>query len=132
MIGNDNGQFKWGQSAFGMSSRNITVTQDGATQANYLNGELLDLFGNWQKSRINLDEKLTINEYVDQGTGETYHRLMINKSTLNKADKRKLVLCFDGTAGKFSGTQNTNVVKLVELLKKDDPSQQMIYYQVYL
>ncbi|KAF8600938.1 hypothetical protein BDV93DRAFT_421482, partial [Ceratobasidium sp. AG-I] len=40
---------------------------------------------------------------------------------------RTLVLCFDGTSNHFSN-QNTNVVKLMELLKKTDPSRQMVRY----
>lgn len=41
---------------------------------------------------------------------------------------RTLVLCFDGTADKFDG-DNTNIVKLFSLLRKDDRNQQMVYYQ---
>ncbi|CAE6419399.1 unnamed protein product, partial [Rhizoctonia solani] len=37
---------------------------------------------------------------------------------------RSIILCFDGTSNHFSN-QNTNVVKMVELLKKDDPAEQM-------
>ncbi|KAF8596212.1 hypothetical protein BDV93DRAFT_406835, partial [Ceratobasidium sp. AG-I] len=40
---------------------------------------------------------------------------------------RTLVLCFDGTSNHFSN-KNTNVVKLMELLKKTDPSRQMVRY----
>lgn len=43
--------------------------------------------------------------------------------------KRTLVLCFDGTGDQFNAT-NSNVVKFVSVLKKDDSSQQMVYYQV--
>jgi Uncharacterized alpha/beta hydrolase domain (DUF2235) len=42
---------------------------------------------------------------------------------------RTLVLCFDGTGEQFN-TDNSNVVQLVSLLKKDDNSQQVVYYQV--
>lgn len=41
---------------------------------------------------------------------------------------RTLVLCFDGTASQFDG-DNTNVVKLFSLLKKDEPGKQLVYYQ---
>ncbi|KAK0504323.1 hypothetical protein EDD18DRAFT_1305975 [Armillaria luteobubalina] len=41
---------------------------------------------------------------------------------------RTLVLCFDGTASEYE-KDNTNVVKLFSLLKKDDSSQQLCYYQ---
>lgn len=42
---------------------------------------------------------------------------------------RTLVLCFDGTGDQFDA-DNSNIVKLVSLLKKDDSSKQMVYYQV--
>ncbi|KZO94580.1 hypothetical protein CALVIDRAFT_599948 [Calocera viscosa TUFC12733] len=41
---------------------------------------------------------------------------------------RRLVLCFDGTANLFDET-NTNVVRLVSYLKKDDLQEQQVYYQ---
>ncbi|KAG8876165.1 hypothetical protein FRB97_004372, partial [Tulasnella sp. 331] len=44
------------------------------------------------------------------------------------ASGRTLILCFDGTTNEF-GTDNTNVIKLFQLLKKDDPGTQLVYYQ---
>ncbi|KAF8224463.1 hypothetical protein L208DRAFT_1311097 [Tricholoma matsutake] len=41
---------------------------------------------------------------------------------------RTLVLCFDGTGDQFS-TYNSNIVHFVSLLRKDDKSKQMVYYQ---
>ncbi|TFK23045.1 hypothetical protein FA15DRAFT_670876 [Coprinopsis marcescibilis] len=41
---------------------------------------------------------------------------------------RTLVLCFDGTSNEYDA-DNTNVVKLFALLKKDDFDQQLCYYQ---
>ncbi|PBK59689.1 hypothetical protein ARMSODRAFT_1071279 [Armillaria solidipes] len=41
---------------------------------------------------------------------------------------RTLVLCFDGTGDQFD-TDNSNIVQLFSLLKKDDRSKQMVYYQ---
>jgi uncharacterized protein (DUF2235 family) len=41
---------------------------------------------------------------------------------------RTLVLCFDGTGDQFD-TDNSNIVEFFGLLKKDDPSQQLVYYQ---
>ncbi|KIJ94743.1 hypothetical protein K443DRAFT_683528 [Laccaria amethystina LaAM-08-1] len=41
---------------------------------------------------------------------------------------RTLVLCFDGTSSKYD-EENTNVVKLFALLKKDDSEEQLCYYQ---
>jgi uncharacterized protein (DUF2235 family) len=64
---------------------------------------------------------------------------------------RTLVLCFDGTGdyfdadvcvdifyprwpfhrtAPFSVSQNSNIVQFFSMLKKDDKSQQMVYYQV--
>ncbi|KAF8812681.1 hypothetical protein BYT27DRAFT_7182384 [Phlegmacium glaucopus] len=41
---------------------------------------------------------------------------------------RTLVLCFDGTGDQFD-TDNSNIVEFFGLLKKDDPSVQLVYYQ---
>lgn len=43
-------------------------------------------------------------------------------------ERRTLVLCFDGTGDQFDG-DNSNVVQLCSMLKKDDSSKQMVYYQ---
>ncbi|TFK66192.1 hypothetical protein BDN72DRAFT_871607 [Pluteus cervinus] len=43
-------------------------------------------------------------------------------------EHRTLVLCFDGTGDQFDD-DNSNVVNFFSLLKKDDPSQQLVYYQ---
>jgi hypothetical protein len=42
---------------------------------------------------------------------------------------RTLILCFDGTGDQFDA-DNSNVVRLVSLLKKDDQDKQLVYYQV--
>ena len=42
---------------------------------------------------------------------------------------RTLVLCFDGTGDQFDA-DNSNIVQLVSLLKKDDKTKQLVYYQV--
>ncbi|KAH7926861.1 hypothetical protein BV22DRAFT_1008135 [Leucogyrophana mollusca] len=41
---------------------------------------------------------------------------------------RTLVLCFDGTGDQFDA-DNSSIVQLFSMLKKDDKSQQMVYYQ---
>ncbi|PPQ62874.1 hypothetical protein CVT24_006272 [Panaeolus cyanescens] len=41
---------------------------------------------------------------------------------------RTLVLCFDGTGDQFD-QDNSNVVELFSMLKKDDPGEQLVYYQ---
>ena len=42
---------------------------------------------------------------------------------------RSLVLCFDGTNNQF-GEYNSNIVRFVSLLEKDDRNKQLVYYQV--
>ncbi|KIY43685.1 hypothetical protein FISHEDRAFT_53643 [Fistulina hepatica ATCC 64428] len=44
---------------------------------------------------------------------------------------RTLVLCFDGTGDQFDA-DNSNIVKFFSLLKKDDKSAQVVYYQACL
>lgn len=42
---------------------------------------------------------------------------------------RMLVVCFDGTGDQFD-SDNSNIVQLMTMLKKDDKTKQMVYYQV--
>jgi len=41
---------------------------------------------------------------------------------------RTLVVCFDGTGDQFQ-SDNSNVVKFVSMLSKEDPDKQLVYYQ---
>ncbi|KAF8868075.1 hypothetical protein CPB84DRAFT_1858548 [Gymnopilus junonius] len=41
---------------------------------------------------------------------------------------RTLVVCFDGTGDQFD-SDNSNIVQFVSLLKKDDRTKQLVYYQ---
>lgn len=41
---------------------------------------------------------------------------------------RTMVLCFDGTGDQFDD-DNSNIVNFFSMLKKDDPNQQLVYYQ---
>ncbi|QRV79027.1 choline transport protein [Ceratobasidium sp. AG-Ba] len=41
---------------------------------------------------------------------------------------RNLILCFDGTGDQYDN-DNSNIVRFFQLLKKDDRSKQMVYYQ---
>ncbi|KDR86028.1 hypothetical protein GALMADRAFT_399158 [Galerina marginata CBS 339.88] len=41
---------------------------------------------------------------------------------------RTVILCFDGTGDQFDD-DNSNIVNFFTMLKKDDPEQQMVYYQ---
>ncbi|CAE6377862.1 unnamed protein product [Rhizoctonia solani] len=125
MIGNDNASFKWGRSAFERTGCDFKLIDEPGTCACILAGKLVDLNGEYRDAFINLDERLKVEEYIDAGTNETYHRLTGKEYP---TPERTLILCFDGTSNHFSN-MNTNVVKLVELLKKDDPSKQMVYYQ---
>ncbi|KAI0003870.1 hypothetical protein BJV74DRAFT_490807 [Russula compacta] len=43
-------------------------------------------------------------------------------------EARRLVLCFDRAGGQFSA-DNSNIVQFFSMLKKDDASQQIVYYQ---
>ncbi|CAA7270707.1 unnamed protein product [Cyclocybe aegerita] len=45
-----------------------------------------------------------------------------------ESPSRTLVLCFDGTGDQFD-SDNSNVVEFFSMLKKDDPSRQLVYYQ---
>ncbi|KAJ3741442.1 hypothetical protein DFH05DRAFT_1506115 [Lentinula detonsa] len=47
---------------------------------------------------------------------------------LNAHPYRTLVLCFDGTGDQFD-SDNSNIVQLFTVLKKDDRDKQMVYYQ---
>ncbi|KAG8969922.1 hypothetical protein FRC05_000773 [Tulasnella sp. 425] len=42
---------------------------------------------------------------------------------------RTLVLCFDGTGNEFEHDKNSNVVLLFQMLMRDDPERQLVYYQ---
>ncbi|KAJ1305588.1 hypothetical protein OPQ81_000585 [Rhizoctonia solani] len=125
VIGNDNASFKWGRYGFEKAGRDFKLVEDPGTSAYLLSGQLLNLTGEYKEASINLDERLKVEQYVDMGSGETYHRLVCRE---HPVPERTLVLSFDGTSNHFSD-KNTNVVKFMELLKKDDPSKQMVYYQ---
>ncbi|CAE6480640.1 unnamed protein product [Rhizoctonia solani] len=117
-----NNTLEWGLSGFEADTENITV---GRIEAFGPQRHLsVQLKGTEKTRTLNLDEYLGLVEYYDDATGEIRTKLERKPET----SKRSIILCFDGTSNHFSN-QNTNVVKLVELLKKDDPSKQMVYYQ---
>ncbi|KAF8598514.1 hypothetical protein BDV93DRAFT_547351 [Ceratobasidium sp. AG-I] len=125
-IGNDSGHFVWGRTGFEKNGQNFELYR-GQTGRFLLTGSLTNPEGKLNNNEfIDLDEKLEVIEYVDQGSSETTHKLVERNPV---PSKRTLVLCFDGTSNQF-GKRNTNVVKFVELLKKTDPGRQMVYYQV--
>ena len=48
------------------------------------------------------------------------------------SEGRKLILCFDGTGNAFSGSNaDTNVVKLLNKLDRNDPNQFHYYQSIY-
>ncbi|QRV84437.1 CVNH domain protein [Ceratobasidium sp. AG-Ba] len=117
-IGNNNGIPKRGSSGFHQSARDIKIVFKD--NARWLIMDLQRPEGNFNcNQKVNLDDVLDLVEYVHPYHKETYHRLL---------PKRSLVLCFDGTSNHFSN-KNTNVVKFMELLKKNDPDRQLVYYQ---
>jgi uncharacterized protein (DUF2235 family) len=63
------------------------------------------------------------------GAWQTKQRTWIpNPNDQEAHSHRTLVICFDGTGDRFDD-DNSNIVQLVSLLKKDDASKQMVYYQ---
>ncbi|KAG8776749.1 hypothetical protein FRC12_000709 [Ceratobasidium sp. 428] len=125
VIGNDNGTLKWGSSGFYQSARNIHIDCTKKTERRLVM-DLQNALGSFvPQQSINLDEYFDLIEYLHPYQKETYHRLGMKTRT---APVRSLVLCFDGTSNHFSN-KNTNVVKLMELLKKNDPDRQLVYYQ---
>ncbi|QRW26414.1 hypothetical protein RhiXN_12075 [Rhizoctonia solani] len=74
---------------------------------------------------LRLDNRLDVVPYYDPVSKLSFLRLGLKP----KRSKRSIVLCFDGTANHFS-KQNTNIVKMMELLKKSNPSEQVFYAKV--
>ncbi|KAF8594721.1 hypothetical protein BDV93DRAFT_611738 [Ceratobasidium sp. AG-I] len=124
-MGNDNGQYSWGGIQFQRGAKNIRLEKQ-TSEERFLRADLQDMLGHFNKDMpFNLDEHIGLIDYFHPLKNETYFRLGLKPKPVKE---RSLVLCFDGTSNHFSH-QNTNVVKLVELLKKDDPERQMVYYQ---
>ncbi|GAB7363566.1 hypothetical protein MBLNU230_g3833t1 [Neophaeotheca triangularis] len=82
--------------------------------------------GPWSE-KINLSEGagLETMQSPDKPIPAVIHA--VNNSTQFSRPGRSLVICLDGTGDKFD-MDNSNIVKLVSCLKKDDPSQ-VTYYQ---
>ncbi|EUC60432.1 CVNH domain protein [Rhizoctonia solani AG-3 Rhs1AP] len=123
-LGVENGN--WGRGAdFDSYAKNIKL--DLSDRENrYLIADLKDSDGQYRTGKkYNLDDNLGLVDYFHSRERMTYFRLGAKS---RGSSKRTLVLCFDGTSNHFS-SQNTNVVKFFELLKKDNPEQQMVYYQ---
>lgn len=65
----------------------------------------------------------TSNSSVHDASGRSAVTLLIPDS---RPMPRNVVLCFDGTNNRF-GTENTNVVRLVQVLDRDPTTQQLFY-----
>ncbi|KAG9105110.1 hypothetical protein FRC07_009610, partial [Ceratobasidium sp. 392] len=125
MLGNDNGAFWWGRPGFeaGAPADKFKLELDSCNRSYVLSGELPNHRGELVQASINIDDRLELDEYIHEQSGETFYRLQEQ----NHRARRTIILCFDGTSNHFS-KRNTNVVKFMELLVKDDP-RQMVYYQ---
>ncbi|CAE6435917.1 unnamed protein product [Rhizoctonia solani] len=124
-IGVRDGSLVWGLSGFEADVSSHDIWFNEHTKERFLRVKLSGLGPDEPSERkLNLDDRVDIVEYYDTESREFRRRLGLKPDL----SKRSIVLCFDGTSNHFSN-QNTNVVKMVELLKKDDPSQQMVYYQ---
>jgi uncharacterized protein (DUF2235 family) len=64
-----------------------------------------------------------------KGSAKPKHNLGEVIPPIEDQKNRTLILCFDGTGDQFDA-DNSNVVELVSLLKKDDRHRQLVYYQV--
>ncbi|KAF7972919.1 hypothetical protein HWV62_16570 [Athelia sp. TMB] len=62
-----------------------------------------------------------------RSTGAKFDEIIPHPSII-KNGARNLVLCFDGTGDQFDD-DNSNIVKLFSMLKRDDVKQQLVYYQ---
>ncbi|KAG8738372.1 hypothetical protein FRC10_006948 [Ceratobasidium sp. 414] len=125
MLGNEDGLFWWGRSGFQASGRNFKLDCTATTTGSYiLSGELRNLRGEYVPASINIDDKLELVDHTHDESWETFYRLQERGPG---PTQRTIVLCFDGTSNHFS-EKNTNVVKFMELMQKDDP-RQVVYYQ---
>lgn len=61
----------------------------------------------------------------------TWDPHVASETTPPDHDHRTLILCFDGTGDQFDA-DNSNIVQLFSMLKKDERAKQMVYYQVQL
>ncbi|KAF8593392.1 hypothetical protein BDV93DRAFT_585819 [Ceratobasidium sp. AG-I] len=128
-LGNINGQYSWGGIHFQKSAKNLDIVPLPCG-ARLLQADLQGIDGRSNnKMPFSLDEYIGLVGYSHPLMNETYYKLGLKLPAIKEASiMRTLVLCFDGTSNHFSN-RNTNVVKLVELLKNDDPERQMVYYQ---
>ena len=79
------------------------------------------LTANTNGSRPKMGKERSLNTHYDGP--------VIPESTKQRRKHRTIVLCFDGTGDQFDN-DNSNVVQFFALLKKGEPKQQLVYYQV--
>ncbi|KAF9461536.1 hypothetical protein BDZ94DRAFT_1167539 [Collybia nuda] len=63
--------------------------------------------------------------FYDDSSSEEFPSTIPSRETF---PARTLILCFDGTGDQFD-SDNSNIVDLVRMLRKDDHNRQMVYYQ---
>ncbi|CAE7144134.1 unnamed protein product [Rhizoctonia solani] len=125
-LGNDDGKWCRGTN-FNLTAKGIYLDlSDRENRCLVANLEIEPGSETPNRVKYNLDEALGLVDYFHPVARETYFRLGVKE--VRGSPRRTLVLCFDGTSNHFN-RQNTNVVKMFELLKKDDPERQMVYYQ---
>ncbi|KAF8595477.1 hypothetical protein BDV93DRAFT_528641 [Ceratobasidium sp. AG-I] len=128
-LGTNNGQYSWGGSQLQRTAKNMHLVEEiqDKLKLRLLRADLsTNIIGDFNENMpFDLDKHIGLVDYLHPLKNETYFKLGLKPEPIKE---RSLVLCFDGTSNHFSH-QNTNVVKLVELLKEDDPERQMVYYQ---
>ncbi|PSR75657.1 hypothetical protein PHLCEN_2v8948 [Hermanssonia centrifuga] len=75
-----------------------------------------------------------IGDTCKYSTNDQDRRVWISADNPDKScghEHRTLVLCFDGTGDQFDD-DNSNIVELLAMLRKDDNSRQLVYYQAGL
>ncbi|KAF8752610.1 hypothetical protein RHS01_07708 [Rhizoctonia solani] len=98
VVGADNGSLRWGGSGFEKTARDIRISRDRTTQNWVLEASVEDALGQTKHPKLILDDYLDVVEYYNPTT-----------------QSRRLTIAL---------APNTNIVKLMEILKKDDPSKQ--------
>ncbi|KAH7926859.1 hypothetical protein BV22DRAFT_1086180 [Leucogyrophana mollusca] len=79
--------------------------------------------GESERESLSAPSHANLKGNVDKQSGHPYDEIIPHEHL-----HRTLVLCFDGTGDQFDA-DNSNIVQFFSMLKKDDKSQQMVYYQ---
>ncbi|KAL4252473.1 hypothetical protein ABKN59_002784 [Abortiporus biennis] len=86
-----------------------------------------------ERTLSNTSEATCVDEPIDSKSWEDSDQSRVWIPATREPDygqpgARTIVLCFDGTGDQFDG-DNSNVVQLLAMLKKDDHHEQLVYYQ---